>query len=1497
MKKLFAAVLFAAAALGAQDVPVVIAGGPDTGIPLAFKAEKDVKMNHAHWIGVNADRMVISSFPASATWRKGGFTVVPKADGSIRMELKAGHVRKDGKPVPMGYCYDNIRVNGFLIPNGGFEEGPRGFGYYIVPGLEAYRPRIVSDPSAASGGNRYAVAWDLGPVSFRIPVKKDQPVAVSFDYRSAGLIVPEKQQNQFYPLSLAGVANMGYADEVPGDGKGGWTDQGRSNDLRAFIPKTKKYGGIPFAVLDPEKNGGKSCVILKSSHSAFGAEEIRLPVGELCSGIDMLSSAAWGKKSEHAGDLTVVFEDGKSKTFPLIMGKNIGEWWQPVRTLPDGELAWSGTNSHNIIGLYRTSFPLGGEKRVREVVIRPTKENTAALGIVGLTASLIRRQDTDAADRVQFKVPLKEKSKLIALPVETVQLEMRKLGLPADDFFDELKRLSRVQAFDPEGRELPLAVAKYSRRLAPVLLVRSDRPVDSVTLKCGREDKTRIMSPASAVRRIAGEKRVAVNDTSWANGVMLLPRGADLKNAKLIRDEDSVYQEMISFEPENSEAVFTFELAKTAKVKLFACMRHPGKSQSNRIRATFDGKPFVIVGGVYYKQINSCYWTGGERIELSAGRHTLKLVIPGKKEDRKGLSVAKFYLGFDVHAPEPSGFSDELAGLRALGFTVAGDGEDVKLADIPSKDRIHRIVNPDVSYPDLSSLVQNQIDRRGALHADGSSMRFDDGTELPFIWGRNISAGMFYEMWKENRLGGPGSEDLLMKRLKSLGISSIRYFFSTMPRALWTNINNVPMFLLAGNRDPLTYDPEFLELHQRMIAAAHKHGIYIKLTFGAYPWSFRPVSQEKQSMFYHPFLIELQKRRMNLLLNTPNPYRNGIRPAEDPTIAIVEIENECNFRGGGFGNRDSWHKLGDADRNVLYPVWQEFLKQKYKTVGALKKQWGFLPLRKGKTEELFENIDFVDTGDAAKWGNDNSDFKVEMDDLRVTSASFGKEKRSNPAVSDGFEFMYKIYSDYLKTMYAHLRSIGFRGIITACGPDTENYYNQRAAANAVLDAVSGGTGYWNRNGYGFIRSLSWLNPMIYAAAPDKPVISREYGANLANENSWWGNVICAAVQKAMGKAYLYDFASSVPGPDITPDYLYPDDAHEQRSVDLLHEMHLYCTIANTAAAIAVRSDELKKPEFKLDIAYPLDNVFYAAPFRGYNKMTIDDFVPFLYTDSNVRTFAGAYDGNADLVVNEPSIPAGNYSRAKHLFAVRPHASFDRFGKPVSGWFKGKNFSADGFLDTRAEKLALYDAIVKAGGRMSVSREEFCKVWRDSGRRLEIDTVKATFRGDTSTWGAFIGELSAAKEKAPRFYTPEGAGSAWTFFGKIPEYDLFFGIMNGKVRLHDTARLRYVMLGSSSLDLNTEQNVKLVSLRSGSPVNMALKTNAENLAGAKKIMVTFFRSKSCQLPAEVSFGRKIVSVRACGRDGVVLADIPHTEYSFRNLWRQGHLISYYEVELQ
>jgi len=73
-------------------------------------------------------------------------------------------------------------------------------------------------------------------------------------------VFPERLSGSF-ALPLSKTANRGFRDEVAGDGVGGWTDQG-GNDFRHMPVGDQMLCGVPFRILDPAKNGGKSCLVL-----------------------------------------------------------------------------------------------------------------------------------------------------------------------------------------------------------------------------------------------------------------------------------------------------------------------------------------------------------------------------------------------------------------------------------------------------------------------------------------------------------------------------------------------------------------------------------------------------------------------------------------------------------------------------------------------------------------------------------------------------------------------------------------------------------------------------------------------------------------------------------------------------------------------------------------------------------------------------------------------------------------------------------------------------------------------------------------------------------------------------------------------------------------------------------------------------------------------------------------------------------------------------------
>lgn len=72
---------------------------------------------------------------------------------------------------------------------------------------------------------------------------------------------------------------MGFADPVAGDGKGGWSDQGPDNDAHNFkwrSPAT--FANVPFAVIDPAKNNGRSVLTMRATNFPAGLEEAEIPL-------------------------------------------------------------------------------------------------------------------------------------------------------------------------------------------------------------------------------------------------------------------------------------------------------------------------------------------------------------------------------------------------------------------------------------------------------------------------------------------------------------------------------------------------------------------------------------------------------------------------------------------------------------------------------------------------------------------------------------------------------------------------------------------------------------------------------------------------------------------------------------------------------------------------------------------------------------------------------------------------------------------------------------------------------------------------------------------------------------------------------------------------------------------------------------------------------------------------------------------------------------------
>jgi beta-galactosidase len=154
----------------------------------------------------------------------------------------------------------------------------------------------------------------------------NQPPKELKDFDESGADFSSSKRAEFAFVDLKPKANMGFKDEVAGDGKGGWTDQG-DNDFRTMPLGRQTLRGIPFEIVDPATNGGKSCLVVKDNPKGDFKSSIEgVAIGRKFSRLFFLHGEAFvssGKTLKY----TLHYEDGSSVEIPTAENVSIADWW------------------------------------------------------------------------------------------------------------------------------------------------------------------------------------------------------------------------------------------------------------------------------------------------------------------------------------------------------------------------------------------------------------------------------------------------------------------------------------------------------------------------------------------------------------------------------------------------------------------------------------------------------------------------------------------------------------------------------------------------------------------------------------------------------------------------------------------------------------------------------------------------------------------------------------------------------------------------------------------------------------------------------------------------------------------------------------------------------------------------------------------------------------------------------------------------------------------
>ena len=181
----------------------------------------------------------------------------------------------------------------------------------------------------------------------------------------AGLDVTVRHTpHQSDPISIRAAANFGFRDEVSGDEKGGWTDQGPDNDLRSLPTGPLKAAGVTFDIIDAETNGGRAAIVLGKDDQSFLPKTATVPVGanaetKTWRNLYLLHASGWTPVAgKTVGRVILRHADGSETTKDIVSGRDIANWWAPAMQ-ENAAVGWTGENARSGVGLYVSKISLG----------------------------------------------------------------------------------------------------------------------------------------------------------------------------------------------------------------------------------------------------------------------------------------------------------------------------------------------------------------------------------------------------------------------------------------------------------------------------------------------------------------------------------------------------------------------------------------------------------------------------------------------------------------------------------------------------------------------------------------------------------------------------------------------------------------------------------------------------------------------------------------------------------------------------------------------------------------------------------------------------------------------------------------------------------------------------------------------------------------------------------------------------------------------------------
>jgi len=495
---------------------------------------------------------------------------------------------------------------------------------------------------------------------------------------------------------------------------------------------------------------------------------------------------------------------------------------------------------------------------------------------------------------------------------------------------------------------------------------------------------------------------------------------------------------------------------------------HPVAAVSVTNRMLSEGDPaaeaWLLTSGGAADAVHVKLGSTAQMLVLPAGEGTRRFVLSARPERRLAgsteFSVALVKDGRTIAEQQ---------------VTARSDYESDWYAFMPEN-------NTGPSAIGMEDWIEAPAGKHGVVRMAGDHFEFDDGTRVKF-WGTNIGPRTFLSSGRGLRTREMLTE--FARQWRKYGVNCIRVHKHM----------ETPGGIISAN-SVLELDPAKVDQYDYFTAELKKAGIYhalsqvfrMQLPEGdrdkvlAYDEIMKPrrdadgnvvkgrdgtIRRSGNTYGFSSFARDVQdihiQQAVNIL-NHRNPY-TGLRYAEDPALAYVELRNEDSI----FWYSTQAILLGAPTyQRKFCERFSDWLQEKYGTHAALKDAWG---------ERAFNCWDFcypdehLDSRDIFPICNA---WWFSPEGLANQEEAFGAKRR----LLDTARFLYEVQSEFYKRYVKAIRDTGFRGaIVGSCwqaGSGVPHYLNLHTDYEVgFIDRHE----YYGSGAWGGNTSLSGASPL------------------------------------------------------------------------------------------------------------------------------------------------------------------------------------------------------------------------------------------------------------------------------------------------------------------------------------------------------------------------------------------------------------------------------------